>query len=200
MIRNLFLFAILFQTSVLSYAAPDIERPNKNSNSDYQNRASSPKDDLPGRVNNKPEPKSITITPNSSGRCVQINSMLTKRVLLLEDNLNKRLGLISKIETNLTVKLQTLKLSGKDTTTIESNLQNFIAESQKLTSQRQELISNLKTLISSDCDNSPSNFQANLREFNQKFRNQNLEFNRLSRDFRVTILVEINNLLSQSNE
>jgi hypothetical protein len=210
------LLTILLSFSVV-FAAPDsvknqIEKETKNKNvldKELKVDVKPVKDrlSLPNSIINKQNSKSDSSTPSNKldkserkefanqAPCLQTLNMMEKRITVMEENLKKRRALVEKIQTNLTSKIQTLKTSGLDTSNAENALNNYINQTNDILNQREGLIMVLADLTRFDCGGDPVNFKNNLKDFNQRFKNQNLEFNRINQEFRVKVLYEISNLI-----
>lgn len=132
----------------------------------------------------------------SQNSCTNSLQMIDKRIKVLQSNLVKRKSLTEKINFNLTAKLETLKASGLDTSEIEESLKNYLEQSEKLVNQREDLLTYLISLSNFNCETDSVNFKKNLKEFNSRFKNQNLEFNKLNSDFKSNVLQQIDNLIS----
>jgi hypothetical protein len=131
--------------------------------------------------------------------CTQTLMMMEKRIETLESNLQKRKALRDKIQERLSQKIQTLKLSGVDTSKVEASLSEYLNQTDEVLKQREGIIMVLADLTRFDCGGDPVNFKANLKDFNQRFKNQNLEFNRINKEFRLNVLYELNKLIERSS-
>ena len=131
--------------------------------------------------------------------CSQTLLMMQKRVAKMEENLQKRKALRDKIQARISQKIQVIKVSGIDTSKVEASLEDYINQTDEMLKQREGSIKVLSDLTSFDCGGDPVNFKNNLKEFNQKFKNQNLEFNRVNKEFRVNVLYELNKLIESAS-
>lgn len=128
--------------------------------------------------------------------CAEINNKINQRVATLTDNLNKRKALLEKITKVLNARISNLKGKGADTSEIEKSLNEYISSSSDLINKRESFIKNLTSLVSQDCSlESGTSFKASLKDLNQQFRNHNLEFNQINKDFRVKVLYQLSNLI-----
>jgi hypothetical protein len=126
--------------------------------------------------------------------CSETSKVIENRIELLDSNLTKKKALLEKINNTVTRRFQSLNSKNIETTQIEENFSNYLANVNSLLVQRAELISSLTSLVSFDCQNNQSEYKLKLREINQKFKNQNLEFNRASRDLRVNVFYQLSTL------
>jgi len=172
----------------------DLKKEENIKPSSQGNRLSNP--EILTKTLSKPESKMYKSEFGSQKSCQNSLNMMEKRLKVLESNLSKRRELIQKITTNLRAKIDTLNASGLDTTGVETTLETYIEETNKLISQREGLIMVLADLTRFDCDSDPSNFRNNIKDFNQRFKNQNLEFNKLNAEFKSKVLQEIDKLIS----
>jgi len=131
--------------------------------------------------------------------CTQTLLMMEKRIEVMEQNLEKRKELRERILEKLNSRIQTLKSSGIDTTKVEESLSDYVSQTDSVLKQREGLIMVLAELTNFDCGGDPVNFKNNLKDFNQRFKNQNLEFNRINKEFRINVLYELNNLIEKAS-
>lgn len=136
-------------------------------------------------------------TPKS---CDNTLTMMEKRLDVLESNLKKRRALVEKTSLILNKKIANLKSKGLDTSKTEISLQEYLNGTNELLKQREGSIMVLADLTRFDCDGDPANFKNNLKDFNQRFKNHNLEFNKLNRELRVNVLYEISSLSKKLEE
>lgn len=130
--------------------------------------------------------------------CSETKAMMEKRISVLNSNLSKRNSINDKVRNLVNAKISLLKGKGLDTSTIESNFSAYQTSLQNLISDREKLIASLSDLTMFDCINSPAPFKENLKKFNQDFRNQNLEFNKLNKTLRVGVFYELNKLIEST--
>ena len=131
--------------------------------------------------------------------CSETRIMMNKRINVLNENLTKKGAFLVKTDSFLNNKILSLISEGIDTSKLEQSWSDYQSQTENLLLSRNELITRLGELASFDCEGNPSGFKESLKEFNQLFRNQNLEFNKLNKEFRVNILYEINNLSLKLN-
>jgi len=129
--------------------------------------------------------------------CTETKAMIDKRLSLMQVNLSKRKALVTRVNTVLEKKIEYLKAKNLDTSKIEASLQTYTDSMNSLFAQREALVSSLSALTNFDCTSDPAGFKTNLKQFNQNFKNQNLDFNQLNKDLRVKVLYEISNLINQ---
>lgn len=126
--------------------------------------------------------------------CENTLQMMENRLDVLESNLKKRRSLVEKISLIINKKVTYLKSKGMDTSAIEVSLQEYLNSSNELLKQREGSMMVLSDLTRFDCAGDPSNFKNNLKDFNLRFRNHNLEFNKLHNEFKKNILYQISTL------
>ena len=131
--------------------------------------------------------------------CTQTLLMMEKRIEVMEQNLQKRKELKERILEKLNSRIQTLKSSGIDTSKVEESLSEYVSQTDNVLKQREGLIMVLADLTRFDCGGDSVNFKNNLKDFNQRFKNQNLEFNRINKEFRIKVLYELNNLIEKAS-
>jgi hypothetical protein len=127
--------------------------------------------------------------------CSETKDMMEKRLYVLNSNLTKRVSVNEKVRTVVSSKISQLKSAGIDTSKVEESFSSYETSLQTLITDREKLISTLSELTMFDCINSPAPFKDNLKKFNQDFRNQNLEFNKLNKTLRVGVFYELNKLI-----
>jgi len=137
-------------------------------------------------ANSKPNNK-----PQIPRSCENTKQMMEKRLDVLETNLQKRKSLLVKTKNIVNSKISDLKSRGVDTSTVEENFNSYLQKLDNAFKLREGNMMVLADLTRFDCAGDPSNFKNNLKDYNQRFKNHNLEFNKLNRDLRVLVFYEI---------
>jgi hypothetical protein len=138
----------------------------------------------------KTEAKAQRVTAS----CDKVSAIISKRLINLQNSLNKSSQTISNIESSIQTKIDALKTAGKDTSLIESNFAKFKSDSSQILAEKQALINQLSDLAGSDCKADKKTFASSLKIFNSSLRTHILNYGNLKSFLRTTVIIEINKL------
>ena len=191
--RKLFILVLILFIPLYTYSNPLLDKNVVLENKDLIKEVKEEKLDrkLDARVMS---PNADKLKVNASKSCNNSINMMEKRLDVLESNIDKRRKLIEKISLIINKRISNLKSKGMDTSKVETSLQEYLNNTNELLKQREGSMMVLADLTRFDCDGDPQNFRNNLKDFNQRFRNLNLEFNRENNKFRKSVLIELSNL------
>lgn len=121
---------------------------------------------LKEQLENASGPKKDIKDQAKAAACTNVTTRVQNRVKVLENSYNMASQVISNIQASIQKKIDSLKTAGKDTTKLEAVFSSFKTKSTEVLAQRQVMISQLKSLQTSDCSSDPKKFQSSLKQFN----------------------------------
>ena len=132
--------------------------------------------------------------------CSEISSKVINRKTQLEKTVNNYSNSINRVETVIKARIDALKKDGKDTSEIEGNLAKYKSESQVLLNQRKELLNQLQTTSTTNCQTNRTALTTNIKKFNELQKSLLKSQQDLNKYLKENVVAKIKSLKGDKNE